>query len=99
MRRRFKRWLPATEEKITGRILYFENPDGTFIAVIRSDNGYFLLPPETAHLFLAGRPPDGSLITIEKHIEGFSLHLGSDASEPSDSSESIPLSPLEVPST
>jgi len=73
-RRRFGKWAPSVGELITGRIIYFDNPDGSFIAVIRCKDRYWLLPREARDLFLDGRPRDGSVVTIERKADGYCFH-------------------------
>jgi hypothetical protein len=75
MGERIQRWDSSSLEKLVGRILYFENPDGSFTAVIRTPDRFYFLPAEVGEAFVAGRPVEGSEVEIEKTITGYQLRL------------------------
>jgi hypothetical protein len=67
-------WTPSNfGEKIEGRILYFEHPDGSFTAILRSERGYFLLPREAAEMFFLGRPEEACEVEVEYTTAGYRM--------------------------
>ena len=69
------RWDSSTLHTLAGNNLYFENPDGSFTAVIRTPDRFYFLPAEVEEAFVAGRPAEGSEVEIEKTESGYQLKL------------------------
>jgi hypothetical protein len=67
-------WTPSEfGEKIEGKILYFEHPDGSFTAILRNHRGYYLLPKQAAEIFFMGRPDEASEIEVEYTTAGYRM--------------------------
>ena len=75
MGRFWDRWDATEGDKISGIIFYFQNRDGSYSAIVRAADHFWVLPAEAAEVFIVGRPDEGSEVEIEKVAGQFQLKI------------------------
>ena len=65
-------WDGSVSEKIRGRILYFQHPDGSSVTLILSKGKYWMISKEIQQeAFFLRRPEEGRFIELECTTGGY----------------------------
>jgi hypothetical protein len=71
LRKIYNVWNPSVGESITGRILFFDRDDESFMAFLKIEDTFILIPVEACEVFSHAKPEDGSEITITFTEKGY----------------------------